>query len=449
MAKQAPIARTTPQRADQRARILDAATRVISDQGYAQARIGDIASRAGVSRATFYELFGSKESCFLALHEGLAAQTRERIAITFKDTGSGRAGQACVAELAVLAEQQPHSFACLFHEATVAGTRALEKRQQLLSDLAEPVERAERRSSRGSAPDIPPRLLIGASVRTIGMAMRRGESDLAGLGQELLAWSEAYATRASKRRWQRVETAPEVLASADSAHFAPALTPAQSTPRGRHRLPADAVRRSQRERLLYGTAATIGVKGYEHSTVADIVAAAGLSRDVFYSHLRSREDALEQAAKLFFELSMATMAGAFFTVDGVWHERVWAAGKAFAEFLREAPEFVRLGLIEASAPGPDAARRSDELLLGFTVFIEPGAAPGEDVVRVAPRAILAGLTETALQLLVEERVDELPGLLPLATYLTVAPFIGVGDANRFVERQLAALRQSAGSGGSS
>ena len=50
----------------QRARILAATVDVVAERGYPETRVVDIIQRAGVSRKTFYELFGDKEDCFLA-----------------------------------------------------------------------------------------------------------------------------------------------------------------------------------------------------------------------------------------------------------------------------------------------------------------------------------------------------------------------------------------------
>lgn len=50
----------------QRVRLLHAATEVVAEQGYVKTTVADILGRAGVSRATFYQLFRDKEECFLA-----------------------------------------------------------------------------------------------------------------------------------------------------------------------------------------------------------------------------------------------------------------------------------------------------------------------------------------------------------------------------------------------
>jgi AcrR family transcriptional regulator len=53
----------------QRARLLQAATEAVAEQGYVKTTVADILGRAGVSRATFYQLFRDKEDCFLAAYK--------------------------------------------------------------------------------------------------------------------------------------------------------------------------------------------------------------------------------------------------------------------------------------------------------------------------------------------------------------------------------------------
>ncbi|WP_354700688.1 hypothetical protein DSM112329_00973 [Paraconexibacter sp. AEG42_29] len=52
----------------QRARILEAMTQTVADQGYPRTTVADVVRAAGVSRSTFYALFDGKEECFLEAH---------------------------------------------------------------------------------------------------------------------------------------------------------------------------------------------------------------------------------------------------------------------------------------------------------------------------------------------------------------------------------------------
>ncbi|WP_158276619.1 TetR/AcrR family transcriptional regulator [Paraconexibacter algicola] len=65
----------------QRARILDAISRVVAEKGYAAATVADVVRAARVSRGTFYGLFAAKEQCFLEAYahgtDVLLARVRE------------------------------------------------------------------------------------------------------------------------------------------------------------------------------------------------------------------------------------------------------------------------------------------------------------------------------------------------------------------------------------
>jgi AcrR family transcriptional regulator len=55
-------------------------------------------------------------------------------------------------------------------------------------------------------------------------------------------------------------------------------------------MPREDVARSQRERLFAATVAAIASKGYEATTVADLLGLSGVSRSAFYEHFRDKED---------------------------------------------------------------------------------------------------------------------------------------------------------------
>jgi len=428
----------TARRDDQRARILDAAELVVFEQGYLNAKIGDIAGRAGVSRATFYELFDSKETCFLTAYDRGAELARDLLARAVA-AGRGRyAARAAVTALVELAGEHPHVFVCLTHDATVAGSAALSRRERLLEELGELVAHAQAGDPRGRAPDMPPRVLLGAAARTAGMVIRQGNGDLGPLTERLLAWIELYEVPIRDHGWEdtRLASSPP---PAGGEHAPVSPFPAADVPRGRHRLPAAVVRQAQRERILRGTAEAVSAQGYEHTSVADIVTASGVSRDAFYDHMASKRDAVEQATTLFFERSVATFAGAFFAAGGLWAERVWTAGAALGDHLLTASDLTRLALIDAYAPDAQASRRADELLLGLAAFIEHcAAAPDAPLPPGAAAATLAALVEAVLALLATDRVESIPRLLPFATYMVLTPFLGAGPGDAFVQDRLAA-----------
>ena len=60
-----------------RARLLDAAKQIFEERGFLEARISDIAERAGLSHGAFYHYFDSKEQVFRELAKTLDDELSE------------------------------------------------------------------------------------------------------------------------------------------------------------------------------------------------------------------------------------------------------------------------------------------------------------------------------------------------------------------------------------
>src|ERR1700761_2659831 len=68
------------------------------------------------------------------------------------------------------------------------------------------------------------------------------------------------------------------------------MRPGRGTPR-------DEAERNQRERLFAAMVATVAEKGYEATTVADLVQLSGVSRSAFYRHFADKEECFLTAAE--------------------------------------------------------------------------------------------------------------------------------------------------------
>lgn len=144
----------------QRERILVSISRSCARKGYGATTIADIVEPAGVSRATFYELFKDKEDCFHAAMEVSLADAMGRIAEAYSPDKpwATMVRDAAAAFLDLLASKPDFARMALV-EAPAAGERAFElyasgKRVlQALLDLArgDPVEEQAIPSSAGRA----------------------------------------------------------------------------------------------------------------------------------------------------------------------------------------------------------------------------------------------------------------------------------------------------------
>ncbi len=422
---------------------MGAVVEIVAREGYPQTKIGEIASQAGVSRATFYELFENKQACFIAAHRELARVLVADSASAIASADPTRATDAVFETLVAYAERQPLAFSFLTHEAMLAGAGALQERDELTAQINEQIEQAHRRlASDATLPDVPSRVLLGGLIRIIGIRMRSGQSDSRQLLAEAIGWVDYYRVpQGAARQWSLVPSPQLVEAQQRVAPGAMAPAP---LPRGRHRLPAALVKRVQRERIVYGTAEVIRLKGYASTTVADIVAAAGVSREVFYSHFRNRPDAFVATHQMIFEQLMAATAGAFFASAGSWPEQVWNAGAALTSFVAGAPSFANFGFVESYALGPAVARRTDDAILAFTVFLREGHRYRPQAPALSPtaaNAIVCSAIDMVAYYVRRRRAADLFGLQPLTTYMILAPFMGAEEAREFVEGKLLAIGQ--------
>lgn len=428
---------------DPRERLLRAIVDVVAGEGYGDAKIGAIAKRARVSTATFYDLFADKEECFLAAQEQLGArvETEARRAVA-----QGEGASALFAILAVLirlAEQEPHAFLFVTHEALLAGARATERRERTLQRLARLAERSQEQLDReAEVPDIPCVTAIGGAVRVLGFRIRRGESSLERLLPEFDRWLGSYAAPVGELRWNAMATDRRLMA----AHTpGPAPVPPQPLPRGRHRLADEVVTRVQRERIARATVEVVNAEGYTKMTVADIVGAAGVSRDTFYTHFADKREAFMASYRDGFERTLVRAAEAFFTTIGAWPDRVWEAGRSFTDVFATQPALAYLGFVQAYALGPTEARRLDDSSLGFTVFLEDGyrfRPEAADVPRVASEALAGAVIETAVSYVRRGRIADLPGLMGVIGYVILAPFTGRAAAEAFVQRKISEASSS-------
>lgn len=426
----------TSARPAQHERTLQAMIRLAASEGYTHATVSQIACGAGISRTIFYEHFSDKEDCFLAAHERIARQLTAEVEQALADADSSQALAASIAALVAFATREPNAFQLVTHEALIAGdlaagARPREARDRMLDRFEHAIEQARHGGGQSlEVADIPVRLVLGATIRLIGICMRQEIRPEPGL-DALPQWLDFYIAPAARARWQSLSSEISMPSAID-----PADGPARARP-WRSGLPEGANAKAlQRERILYATADAVCERGYAAMSVSDIAASAGVSREVFYSHFKDKSDALLHTQRLVFEQMIAASAGAFFTVSTPWPERVWDAISATVAWILEQPTLAHFEFIGGYALGPADAKKLDENILGFLVFLEEGEAYRPDAAKtpqIVREAIACAVVELVGQYIRHYRSAELPALVPLLSYVVLAPFLGVEAANALID----------------
>lgn len=138
-------------RASQRTRLLDAMADLTAEKGYVAVTIGDIVTRGGVAKRTFYEYFTDKEACFLAAGEYLAGKVAESIVVPHDpEIDLYHRAEATIRSLLQTLQNNPSYARASFVEVWAVGPKAINRRldvirqlAQLLASLSEDVSRRQ------------------------------------------------------------------------------------------------------------------------------------------------------------------------------------------------------------------------------------------------------------------------------------------------------------------
>jgi AcrR family transcriptional regulator len=119
----------------QRNRIHQAMIEVVSERGYPETRVVDVIGVAGVSRKTFYELFDSKEDCFLAAYDVLLGNLLSEATEGFESRSGAPWAEKTSSALQALLEHlaaHPEEARFAIVEVLAAGPKALTRRDAAL-----------------------------------------------------------------------------------------------------------------------------------------------------------------------------------------------------------------------------------------------------------------------------------------------------------------------------
>ena len=276
-------------------------------------------------------------------------------------------------------------------------------------------------------------MIVGGSERGRVATTHHAEDERQSLVDDLLTWI-AVRTRHQPGTGAGVWARTPLLPVTRPPSLSPRAPTPQRLPRGRHGLPPGVIARSQRTRIIVGMAEVMMDKGFANTTVADIVAAAGVSREVFYEHFTDKLHAFLEAQRYSTQELLDACATAYFS-QAQWPDRVWAALQTLIGLIVAHPSLSYLRLVECYAAGPAALSRSEDITRSFTVFLEEGFRykSGASVLpRVYAHATVGAIFEVIYRHVARGESAALAAQLPRLAYVALAPFTGSREAIRLV-----------------
>lgn len=428
-------------KAGHRERLVEAMTAVAARQGYADASVARVIEQAGVSRATFYEHFADKEACFLAAYERAAAGIEEALPRVEAEYSPATRVRELIDEMLANAARDPASARIVVLEALAGGPAARRAHHEFLRRTEETFERwLDGPGENGYRLEISGRAVMEGIGGIVLIRSFRGETArIVELRDDLVAWVYSYAVPEARPRvrsadWRRLGTAlkpePQPTFGADAL--------ARKLPRGRSAIPPEEVAAGQRERIVAAVARMSRVKGYAAMTVADIVKTGSVTREAFYEHFRSKEDAFLAAQTAALEDSVAASAASFFAGED-WPTRVWEGLRTLLSYIAAQPDLVYVDVVESYAAGAAAIRRTFDNRMAYGLFLEDGYRHGpgaEQLPHLCSEAISGAILGLLRWQLVEDRIENVLELLPEAVYVALAPFIGPVAAIETIKARL-------------
>jgi AcrR family transcriptional regulator len=405
-----------------RALLHTAAVQLVGEHGYSATTVDALATAAGVSTATLYELFSGKQELVLdagdAIAQEIGGALRVRPPVPENDLRRALAGVLSAVVDAVL--QAPDAARLAVVDLVTVGPPGVERRRQLTSELEESLRRAATPNGRTVVSDPALSVLAGGTMAVLERHLRTGKlRPLRAAALDLAGWGALYETDAPRR-------AP--ASSHPGGDGAPAPSPfSLSLPRGRHGLPPAFVKRHQRMRILEAVLAVSAQHGFEATSVRDLIAAAGMSHQTFYQHFASKEDAWSAAFdQAFVELFAAAWYAAAPQDDG--EAKVTAAVSACLNHLAAEPQRARLLLVDAPSAGRAATPAIDEALEAFTRLVTRAAGERAKQSAIVPFALVGGIVNLIAGWVVDGRAAELPELTPALVEIVFVPLFGSAAA---------------------
>jgi AcrR family transcriptional regulator len=184
------------------------------------------------------------------------------------------------------------------------------------------------------------------------------------------------------------------------------LRPGRGTPR-------EEAERNQRERLFAALVATVDEKGYEATTVADLVELSGVSRSAFYRHFEDKQACFLAAVEALVDPTLqrlADEAGA-----AAEPQRAQRAFELLIELIVRQPAAAKMCIVEVYAAGPEGAALVDRMMDSATELAQRLLEQAPERRGLPPelvRSVVGGVQKVIHKRLYRGQVEELPELAP-------------------------------------
>lgn len=170
----------------------------------------------------------------------------------------------------------------------------------------------------------------------------------------------------------------------------------------------------RRERLYAAMVASCELRGYESTSVADLLLLSGVSRATFYEHFENKADCFRATIEVLLKAAVAGIAASYES-DLPWEERARLALQGFLELAAAQPAAAKVCLVEyqaAGSAGVEAVEFAVDRLSNLGLAALERMPGRERMPDELARAIIGGFHRVLYRRLHQDRAAELPALAP-------------------------------------
>lgn len=411
---------------DRDRRIREALLELVDERGYEGVTVADVAAQAGVEQAEFERRFAGKEELCVAVFDAIAGDAQDEVMAAFEAGGSWRDSlRASAYAMVRFMRDHPREVGFGALHILAAGDLAQVYREQQLQQWVDLIDLGRQEL------DDPDSMGRGVAEGALGSIHARLLKELEeGKGTDSLEQFVPELMYIAVRPYLGHEVAREELEIPAPPQRGEAKPHLGRLPRGRHGLPREFVTKNQRDRLTAGTVAVVAKNGFNETTIAQICAAASVSRRTFYAYFSSKEECFfstyDTIVGYLWEATEAAAAG-----EVEWPAKLRAKLLAGLEFFAGNPDLARFCLAVPQQAGEEVAARSRVVTAQVLEYLTEGMPP-PPATRTPPEAVTASLAG-GMTALVMRKVDNgegerLPELLPDLVELFLAPYLGRPEA---------------------
>jgi AcrR family transcriptional regulator len=385
---------------NQRERLFGAVVALVSEWEYGPTTVADILALSGVSRSAFYEHFAGKSECLVAAASELIEPSLAALGPTDSVYDPRRAREVFEGFFASLDSQPAAARACFveLHAAGEAGEALGDRGAEALAIRVEALGGGQP-GGHDLGPALVRTLIAGLRKLIHTRLVRHEEAELGRLAPELWRWLES------------VKPPPGALA----------------VPRRQRSGAVPFEGYTPGERIARAVAAAIAEKGYGATSTDDIAARASISLTTFYAHFADKHDAVLGALEMSGAQVMALAVPAARRAPG-WEQGVRALYESICAYFAAEPAMAQLATVGVYGAGRQALARRDRVIDSLAAMLGRGFAENPDAPAVSAEAIAATVYALMREQVRKEGPETLSAIVPLATYITLVPFVGARRA---------------------